>query len=501
MKRHTRPVPIPSRTLSTAPHGERLRHGGYHPIENLSYFDPLDPDDDGSYILDVASPTFSVNMGLLNEPLLDPKLHFGTNLDAVDGFSLVALIPDLKHGNEEMRPTKDTKWRTKEDIRDQIKVLYLEEGNTLAVTRRMMKDKYNIDFSDKTYKQWLRDWGFKKYTNKPDKEYIVKTDKQRRLFDQKSSIFGFQGIIVSEAKIKQWAKFVDENTTISCKLHLPIYLSCITPPLRSKKRSESSCVATKRLRHKLDTDTAIFLLPLSLSKSSTAINSDFRNAAENPLYATFFLPLQQSVIQISKARLSRNDLPDRGTRDDIARELEDALEAFMEQCSQLNELRFALACFSSGGLSRLALDVFSNERWDVGLSINLPFLFCQARCLIASEQYSEGENLIYRILQGCTWIYRSNHLQKFKRAFPAVLLLAKTYLASSQTYLLGMLLRSFLAEAEAFGLAAVVDGAILQLQKMLLITESVMLTVWMALTFVDSDKTSRNLTIYITSLE
>ncbi|MCJ1430804.1 hypothetical protein MMC27_000154 [Xylographa pallens] len=244
-----------------------------------------------------------------------------------------------------------------EEIRDRVKVLYLEKANTLVTTRKKIKDEYNLDASEKAFKQWRREWGFKKYIKKPDQEYIVKTDQQRKLLSQKSSIFRFQGDIVSEAKIRKWAKVIDRSTTISSP---PPYITCVTPPLQCQKPPRLNFVATKRLRHALDTDTAISLLPLKFDNSSATTKNDI-NPSDNPLYTKFFLPLQQSVMQISISRLSSNGLLGEDTRDDTAIELEDALDAFIEQCSQHDELAFALTCFTIGELSRLASGVFSNE--------------------------------------------------------------------------------------------------------------------------------------------
>ena len=223
-------------------------------------------------------------------------------------------------------------------------------------------------------------------------------------------------------------------------------------------------------------DAAISLLPLTMETLSPA-TKNCSNPSDHPLYTEFFKPLQQSVIQISISRLRQIDHEDETTRDNTIRELEDALNGFLEQCSQHNELEFALTCFNAGGLSRLALGVFSNEKWDVGVSFNLPFLLCQARCLVASERYSDGERLIDRVLQGYRWTHKHNALQQFVRSFPAVILLAKSHLAQSQTYYLNELVRWTLAKAEALESTALVDNAILQLQKMLLISSAVMLKV------------------------
>ena len=60
---------------------------------------------------------------------------------------LAILVPGPGRGNEEARPVQRIKSRNWEEIRDRVKVLYLVERNTLATTKRRMKNEYNLDAS------------------------------------------------------------------------------------------------------------------------------------------------------------------------------------------------------------------------------------------------------------------------------------------------------------------------------------------------------------------
>ncbi|MCJ1316385.1 hypothetical protein MMC15_001706 [Xylographa vitiligo] len=245
------------------------------PFEHLFYLDLPDPSDPEAYglvFVDAASPATSMKIAPFDGSLLDSVVDLHTNSEAVDGFlqrsvarlsrpdvnisvssqdpssrlrlhypettrqgqptplltepGLAILVPGPGRRNEETRPVQHTKSRNWEGIRDRVKVLYLEERNTLATTRRRMKNEYNLDASQKAFKQWIGEWGFKKYTKRPDQEYIVKMDQQRKLLSQKSSIFRSQGNIVSEAKVRKWAKVIDESTAMPVMLKVEDFDVC-----------------------------------------------------------------------------------------------------------------------------------------------------------------------------------------------------------------------------------------------------------------------------------
>ncbi|MCJ1395199.1 hypothetical protein MMC18_008082 [Xylographa bjoerkii] len=378
------------------------------------------------------------------------------------------------HEDEEIQPRQRNNIGAWEGIRNHVEVSYMDNGHSLQRTMKIMKEEHGFHASTKAFKEWLNNWVFKKNVYKKDREYMVKLERRRRELYQKKSIFRFRGIAIPQVKIERWAKKVAQTGSIPS---VPSFISCDTPPPRRRKQSHPSFTTVKRARLQEDADSNLSLSSLSLGTTTIQANISNQSFVGNPLYTTCFLPLRQLIIQVSISEHSQDETLDKNSNCRSARELESGLLAFSGHCRESNDIAFALLCFTGGALSRLISDVFASKKWNVMISIKLPFLLCHARLSTASGRYSDGENLIDKVLLGYMWIHEADDLQRFKSSFPAVLLLAKAYLAQSKFFLLRKLVFTSLAEAEALERAVEVKEETLQLQKLLLIFGGVMLSV------------------------
>ncbi|MCJ1243599.1 hypothetical protein MMC30_000796 [Trapelia coarctata] len=216
-------------------------------------------------------------------------------------------------------------------------------------------------------------------------------------------------------------------------------------------------------------DTDMLLSSLSLFTTDSAPTESIKLLAHNPLFRTTLEPLKDSLTRNLALVPSHDLIAPNPYNDELSSELVGALDAFMRKCSEHNEPSFAMECFDKGALALLMSGQFADGMYEDKPSVALAIQYCHAKCLLACERYSETEKVLDRLLLSFQRIHDEDEKVTIRRSLPAILLLAKTYLAQGNLYHLENLLFAQINAIGGLGCYDEMREEIVVLQKMLLV--------------------------------
>ena len=173
---------------------------------------------------------------------------------------------------------------------------------------------------------------------------------------------------------------------------------------------------------------------------------------QQPLYVNALIPLIERVSAAVRSYLSSSDTHPEVYDEETYSDLEYALTLFVARCRDQNNIAFTISCIDTDVLSRLIISLITDREWEDQTSIVLPFLDCEAKCLMACERYDESLSCITEIRSILLSTRGLDNVQWLRMIFSVDLFRAKIYLAQEKFDELDSLATSSCVELEALKL-------------------------------------------------